>query len=87
MNISDISDMYGRCTIKSTSFSTSQRNHLSSECTEVRERQCEKIVSIHWAQLKNEKEKKTYFSPLEMFFMLSKPKLFFKLCTHAEKPL
>lgn len=30
-------------------------------------------------------EKKKKIPPLEMFFMLNKPKLFFKLCIHAEK--
>lgn len=30
---------------------------------------------------------KKKIAPLEMFFMLNKPKLFFKLCIHAEKTL
>lgn len=53
-----------------------------------------KITSLYSAKLQNEMKKKTQhnkkpaFSPSgSVFFMLSKPKLFFKLCTHAENPL
>lgn len=79
--------------LNSTSLSSiPQRNHLSPECTEVPHRHRKrKIASLHSAKLKNGKKKKKtkthHFPPLEVFFMLSKPKLFFKLCTHAGKPL
>lgn len=53
----------------------------------------EKIASLYSAKLQNEtkkrktRQKPSICPPLEVFFMLSKPKLFFKLCTHAENPL